>query len=454
MENFSGVLKENKKHAAEAFQMAWPSVLESFFVAFAGLVDSLMVSSLGAYAVAAVGLTIQPKFIVMALFSAMNVAVSAIVARRKGQQDRYGANQTLLLALIFVLVMGTVVTIAGQSLADPIIRLCGSNEDTHASAVLYFRIIVGGMMFNIISLAINAAQRGAGRTRIAMTTNVTANVVNMIGNYLLIGGKLGFPALGIRGAAYATVFGTAIACLMSIASIMPADRFVCIPYIMKRKIRPAVDTFKTMVRISSNIFTEQMLMRVGFMAVTVMAAKLGTDAFAAHQVGMNIMSLSFSFGDGMQAAAVALIGRSLGEEAPALAKLYGRICQRMGNSISIVLAVIYLTSGRMLFHLFFREPHIIALGVMIMRLIVIIVVLQISQVIYMGCLRGAGDVFFTTVTSMISVTIVRPAASWLLCYGLGLGLAGIWMGVLADQFLRFVLTGWRFRSGVWAKVKI
>lgn len=454
MESFTGVLKENKKHAAEAFQMAWPSVLESFFVAFAGLVDSLMVSSMGAYAVAAVGLTTQPKFIAMALFIAMNVAVSAIVARRKGQQDRYGANQTLLLALIFVLVMGTVVTVAAVGLADPIVRLCGSNEDTHASAVAYFQIIVGGMMFHIISLAINAAQRGAGRTRIAMTTNVTANVVNMIGNYLLIGGNLGFPALGIQGAAYATVFGTMIACLMSIASIMRKDSFISIPYMLKSKIRPAVDTFKPMVRICSNIFTEQILMRIGFMTVTVMAAKLGTDAFAAHQVGMNIMSLSFSFGDGMQAAAVALIGRSLGENAPDLAKLYGSICQRMGNGISVVLAVLYLSCGGMLFHLFFRETHIIAMGVIIMRMIVVIVVLQISQVIYMGCLRGAGDVFFTTMASTISVTIVRPVASYLLCYSLGLGLVGIWMGVLADQFTRFVLTGWRFRSGVWTKVKI
>lgn len=75
-------------------------------------------------------------------------------------------------------------------------------------------------MFNIISMAINAAQRGAGNTKIAMRTNVTSNVVNMIGNYLLIQGNLGFPRLGITGAALATVFGTVIACLMSILSVM------------------------------------------------------------------------------------------------------------------------------------------------------------------------------------------------------------------------------------------
>ena len=312
----------------------------------------------------------------------------------------------------------------------------------------------GWMMFNIISLVINAAQRGAGRTRIAMKTNVTANLVNMAGNYLLIGGNFGFPALGIKGAALATVFGTVVACGMSIASILSKTSFVSIPYIFEKKVKPAVDTLQTIVRIGSNIFVEQILMRIGFMSVAVMAAKLGTEAFAAHQVGMNVMSLSFSFGDGMQAAAVALIGRSLGEQNADMAKLYGRICQRMGNVISIVLAFVYILGGEGLYRLYFAEEHIVAMGVVIMRLIVVIVMLQIAQVIYMGCLRGAGDVFFTTLASTFSVTIIRPLASYLFCYALGLGLMGIWLGVLGDQISRFVLTNWRFRSGAWTKIKI
>lgn len=447
-------MSQNKSYIWETFQMAWPSVLESFFVALAGMIDSLMVSTIGAYAVAAVGLTTQPKFIGLALFIAANVAVSAIVARRKGQQDQYGANQTLLTALAFVLVMGILVSTVCVVFADPIIRLCGSGEDTHDSAVQYFQIIMGGMMFNIVSLVINAAQRGAGRTKVAMRTNVTANVLNMIGNYLLIGGNFGFPALGIRGAALATVFGTVVACGMSIASLFSKDGFISIFYIIKNRIQIRMSALTNILGIGSNIFVEQLLLRIGFMSTAVMTAKLGTDAFAAHQVGMNVMSLSFSFGDGMQVAAVALIGRSLGEERPDMAKLYGFICQRMGNVISLVLAVLYLLGGEAFFGLYFREPHIVAMGVRIMQLIVIIVMFQVPQVVYMGCLRGAGDVRFTTMVSTFSVTFVRTVSSYLFCYGVGLGLIGIWLGVICDQLCRFVLTRWRFRSGVWTKVKI
>ncbi len=446
--------KNNQSFIKETFQMAWPSVLESFFVALAGMVDSLMVSTIGAYAVAAVGLTTQPKFIGLAIFIAVNVAVSAIVARRKGQQDQKGANEALVAALAFVVVMGVVVSFICVVFADPIIRLCGSGEDTHKSAVAYFRIIMGGMMFNIISLAINAAQRGAGNTRIAMKTNVTANVLNMIGNYLLIGGNLGFPALGIHGAALATVFGTVVACGMSIRSLFKKDGFVSIFYMIKKRIRPRLCALTGIFHIGSNIFLEQLLLRVGFMSTAVMTAKLGTDVFAAHQVGMNVMSLSFSFGDGMQVAAVALIGRSLGEERPDMARLYGFICQRIGNVISLILAVLYLLGGEAFFGLYFKEAHIVAMGVQIMRIIVIVVMLQISQVIYMGCLRGAGDVRFTTMVSTFSVTFVRTVSSYLLCYTLGLGMIGIWLGVVCDQMSRFILTRWRFRSGVWTKVKI
>lgn len=446
-------LNENQERIKIAVRMAWPSVLESFFVALAGLIDSLMVSSLGAYAVAAVGLTTQPKFLGMALFIALNVSVSAIVARRRGEKDKKGANQALMVALFFTIGAGIVISILCVLLAEPIINLCGSGEDTHDSAVLYFRIIMGGMIFNIISLVINAAQRGAGNTKIAMKTNVTSNVVNMIGNYLIINGHFGFPALGIKGAALATVFGTVIACIMSIRSLFK-DGFVSIPYMVREHIRPSLDPVRSMIRISSSVFTEQVLMRIGFMSTAVMAANLGTAAMAAHQVGMNIMSVSFSFGDGMQAAAVALIGRSLGEKAPEEAVKYGNICQRIGNLISLVLSLIYLLGGRMLYRLFFTEPEIVDMGVQIMRLMVLVVVLQIAQVIYMGCLRGAGDVFFTMAASTFSVTMVRTLGSYVMGYVMGWGLIGVWMGVMGDQLSRFLLTTWRFKSGRWTTVKI
>lgn len=447
-------LSQNNLYIRKTVTVAWPAVLESFFVAIVGIVDSLMVSRLGEYAVAAVGLTTQPKFIGLAMFIATNVAVSSLVARRKGQSDREGAGKILLSAVLFTVLAGTLVSILCVVFANPIITFSGSEADTHESAVAYFRIIMGGMLFSIISLVINAAQRGSGNTRIAMVSNLTSNLVNICLNYLLIEGHFGFPALGVRGAAIATVIGTVVACIMSIASLFHKKSFVNITFMIQNKLRPSLESFKKIFSLSSNVFMEQIFLRIGFMSVSVMAARLGTRAFAVQQVGMNIMSLSFSFGDGMQVAAVTLIGQSLGQKNPTLAKKYGSICQRFGNLISVVLSVIYLLCGEWFFRMFFTEQESIQMGVSIMQVMVIIVLMQVSQVIYMGCLRGAGDVRFTTMASIISVTIIRPVMSYVFAYCLGFGLIGIWFGVVCDQIARLILTQWRFRSGKWTMIKI
>ncbi len=445
---------ENKNHIERTVKIAWPAVLESFFVAFVGIVDSMMVSRLGEYAVAAVGLTTQPKFIGLAVFIAINVAVSALVARRRGEDDREGAGKVILTAVSLVIALGILVSVLCVMFADPIIRLAGSESDTHDSATAYFRIIMGCMMFNIISLVINAAQRGSGNTKIALRTNLTSNIINVCFNFLLIEGRLGFPKLGIRGAAIATVIGTVVACGMSIASLFSKNSFVNVSFILQNKLRATKDAFKQIFHLASSVFVEQILLRIGFMSVSVMAANLGTRAFAAHQVGMNIMGLSFSFGDGMQVAAVTLIGQSLGQKNTELAKKYGTICQRIGNLISVVLSVLYLLLGEWFFRMYFEEQETINIGVQIMQVMVLIVLMQVAQVIYMGCLRGAGDVKFTTVASTISVTCIRPIASYLFAYVCHMGVIGIWLGVVCDQICRLLMTSWRFRSGKWINIKI
>ena len=438
----------------ETLRIAWPAVIESFFAAFVGLIDSYMVSGLGSNAVAAVGLTTQPKFMGLSAFFALNVALSALVARRRGEGRKDDANRVLVTGFVLILCAAVVIGTLFVVYAEPILRLCGSNADTHDQATLYFRIVMGGMLFNCIQMGINSAQRGAGNTRITMRTNLASNTVNVIFNYLLIGGKLGFPALGVRGAALATVLGTVVASVMSILSLFEKDCFVSIPFIIQNKILPSLDSFKSLVRVGYSIFFEQVLMRIGFMATSIMAARMGTAQMAAHQVGMNIMGLSFSFGDGLQATAVALIGRSLGEGNEDLAKEYGRTCRYLGLLISFFLACGYFFGGRAVMSAFFAEPDIVEIGVDITRIIMVIVIFQVSQVIYMGCLRGAGDTGYTAMASIISVTLIRTAFSYLCGYTLRLGIDGVWMGILADQISRFLFGSLRFRQGRWTKIKI
>lgn len=447
-----GELPDDRTILQNTLKVAWPSILESFLVSLVSLIDTVMVGGLGAYAIAAVGLTTQPKFIGMAIFMSLNVAISAVVARRRGEQDRDSANRVLTQAILIVLGLSVIISIICVTFAEPIVVFAGAADDTKGPAADYFRIIMGGMVFNVLSMAINAAQRGAGNTKIAMRTNIVSNLVNIIFNYLLIGGNLGFPRLEVRGAAIATVLGTICALFMSVFSVIHKDHFLCIreywSFHFDRK------TLKAIINIGSSSLIEQIFLRIGFLTYSIVVAHLGTVAFAAHQIGMNLMNISFSFGDGLSVASVALVGKSLGEEREDLAKIYGGICQRVGVFIACIISITYFSLGKIIFSCFSNDPQIIDYGVMIMRMQAIVVFMQVSQVIFSGCLRGAGDVKFTAFVSFISVMFIRPGSGWLFCYPLGLGLFGAWLGLAFDQMVRFLMTMARFKSGKWTKIKI
>ena len=171
-------------------QVAWPAMVEQFLVSLVSLVDTMMVGVLGAYAISAIGLCGQPKFITLVPFFSLNVGLSAVISRRKGEGDRAGANRAMLFGLKLAVFLGLVLGLLGVRFSRQILLFAGAAPDTIDAAQSYFDIIVGGMVFNVLSLVINAAQRGVGNTRIAMRTNLTSNLVNLVLNYCLIGGHL------------------------------------------------------------------------------------------------------------------------------------------------------------------------------------------------------------------------------------------------------------------------
>lgn len=451
-EQVCGEIPSTREIYSTAFRIAWPSTLESVLVGLVGVIDTIMVSSLGSGAIAAVGLTNQPKMIVLALIMSLNVSVTAIVARRKGAMERMDANQCLRFSMLLSAAISLVLGFLGFAFAEPMMVFAGAGEDIIDMATIYFQIIMLGTIFNGLSMTINAAQRGAGNTKISMVTNLAANLVNMIFNYLLIGGNFGFPKLGIAGAALATVIGSVVSLIIAFASLLYHDGFLS----LRIRCRWLMDkvSLKSMFSISSSSLVEQVFMRIGFFSYAKIVAGLGTDAFATHQIAMNAMSMSFTFGDGLQVACASLVGQQLGAKRPDLSIIYGKVGNRLAMCISTVLCIVFVTCAEPIMRLFTNEAHIIQAGIPLMYITAIITFAQTSQVVFSGCLRGAGDTRFVALVSFVSIMFLRPALSYLLCYPLGFGLLGAWLGIIADQYLRLCCTMLRFSAGKWTKITV
>ncbi len=447
-----GALPDDRSAFTTTMKIAWPSMVEYFLIQLVGIIDSIMVGRLGAEAIAAVGLTSNPKLLGMAVFYSLCTALSAVVARRRGENDRDSANRALFQSLAVSLVLTVIISISFVVYSKELITFVGGKEDTIPMASNYLRIVMGGMIFQVITMVINAAQRGAGRTKVAMWTNIVSNSVNVVFNYLLIYGKLGFPRLGVQGAAVATVLGTIAACVMSIISVMSYDGFISM--MSARYFRFDKKNLRALADVGSSAFVERIFMRIGFLTFSMMIANLGTKSFAAHQVGMNMLHISLAFGDGLSVASIALVGRSLGEKRRDLAKMYGNLCLRIGYVLAAGVAVIYLLWGKEFFMLFTDDPTLLSYSKMLVGMCIIVIAGQIGQVILFGSLRGSGDTKYTAIMSLVSVTIFRPICSWIFCYPLGLGLFGAWIGMAIDQILRFVLAWHRFSKGKWMNKKL
>lgn len=447
-----GPIPQSKTIYKNFIQVAWPSALEALLVALVSSVDTIMVGSLGDGAIAAVGITNQPKFVLLSMVFSLNVGITAIVARRKGQKDQEGANHTLRVGIILSACISFIASLLGFIFAKPVLAFAGAEASYMSDAMDYYRVIMISIFFTALNLTINAAQRGSGKTQISMRTNIVANVVNIIFNYILINGKLGFPRLEVKGAAIATLLGTIAACLISIITLFNKEAFLSLRYKASWKITNTI--IKPIMKVSGSAFVEQVFMRIGFMAYSVIVARLGEMPYATHLICMNILNLSFCFGDGFGIAASSLVGQNLGANRPDLSIIYGKTGQRLAFVVSTILFAVFIFGRSILVSLYSDTPEVIALGSIILIIIAFTTHFQTSQVIFSGCLRGAGDTVFVAMVSLISITIIRPTLTWILAFPMAFGLQGAWIALFIDQAFRFIANFIRFSSGKWTKITL
>lgn len=435
-----------------AFSLAWPTVVESVLVSLVSALDSMMVGVLGPEAIAAVGITTQSRFLFLAVIIALNVGVTAVVARRAGEGDMEGAQKCLRQAVTLSAGLSVVLAAAAIVLARPLLTLAGAQPDVINDSVAYFRIVNAGLFFTAVSLTINAAQRGVGNTRISMVANVSANGVNLIFNYLLIGGNLGFPRLGVAGAAIATDIGFVVGFLLALRSVIGHHSLLRISF--KGGLSFDRRTLAGIWKVGSGSLAEQVFLRIGFFAYAAVVAQLGTLVLAAHQICLNIINLSFAVGDGFGSAATALTGQSLGQQRSDLAVVNTRVIQRMAFGSSVLIFFVFVLGRTQLAELFTRDKSVIAMTAIPIIIMAVVTFFQTSALVLSGCLRGAGDSAFVAFSSVVSVTLVRPILGYIFCYPLGGGLVGAWLALLVDQFLRFAFSFGRFLSGKWKTIRL
>ena len=460
-----GELPDTRTAYRSALKIALPSIIEMVLMSLIGSIDTMMVGNvLGAEALSSVGLPTQPRMLLLCIFFALNAGVTAIVARRKGEERKDAANSTLRNALMIALGMAIIMGTLAIVFAEPLMRLAGGDQaesqKVFDDAVAYFRIMTSVLPLNAVSMCICSAQRGIGKTKLTMWVNIASNLTNVFLNYCLIGGNLGFPRLEVRGAALASAIGMCVGCVMALSTILIGGKHKGYLHIsIREKWRFEKDTLKSITRIWGNAALEQFGVRFGFFITARFIFALGTTMYAAHQIAMQLLTITFTLGDGLAVAATALVGQNLGRKRADLSMLYGKCCQRMAVVASMVVCVLILVFRGTLAAWFIGENTLNADQVIYhasraMIVMALVQPFQTSAVVLYGSLRGAGDNLFVAFCSTVCVSVIRPILTLIAVEVLHLELVYTWIFLMAEIVFRFGFSYPRFASGKWKNKKV
>ena len=205
-ETFSKILPEflDKKHIrSKAFSLSLPALLNMFLISLVGMVDMIMVGRLGPAAISAVGMVNQPVLVIISVFMALTVGTTALVARFIGAKDINRAKDIARQSIVVSIFFGVILLPLLYLFAAQIERAMGAEPQVLALGVTYMRTIAIGTPFNVLAMGLGAILRGSGDMKTPLIADIIANLFNIYGDYSLIFGKFGAPALGVAGAGIA-----------------------------------------------------------------------------------------------------------------------------------------------------------------------------------------------------------------------------------------------------------
>lgn len=433
----------------DIIKIGWPAFIELMLMQLTSMADLMMVGKLGPWAITAVGLTTQPKFLLSTAFIALNVGTMSMVGRYRGANNQEKAKLVLRQAFMLNAILGLFFALIGVFFSRQLVAFMGAtDENVLIAGTQYLQIQMLGMFTVSMTTAITNALRGSGDSKTAMIYNTTANAVNILFNYLLIFGHWGFPRMEVTGASLATVLGQSVACVIAIWSVRKKTQYVRLEF-PKGSIKPDLECIGNIAKIGVPSMVEQLAMRVGVIIFSKTIAGLGTVAYATHQVCMNIQALTFMNGQAFSTSATSLVSQSLGKGRPDMAMHYSKRTQRTGMITSIVIAVFIFFCNKFVLGLYTDDAVIIATGASLLQMMAFIQPFQASQFILAGALRGAGDTKYTAMVTIFTVMLMRPVLAIFLINQFDLGLHGAWYALVADQILRTCLVAARYMSGKW-----
>ena len=417
-------------------RLSLPVLLSSLFQRLVSIVDVFLTGGLGASAIAATGLGQLLMVTTMTVFWGLSTGVTVVISHLWGAGRREDASRAAYVACLAGLVMTALCSLAGSHWGGDITKLMGAAGNVQGLAAEYIRLIFLWMIWTTGLNLLSAIMHGAGDTRTPMEAIILVNILHVLLAWPLIYGKWGMPALGVKGAAIAIN-----------SSEFVGFTYLLIQALRKRYItvsRPDFGLFGKIWKVGWPVALERVAQQSGQLFYSSFIIAYGTTAYAAHQIGLSIESLSFMPGAGMGIAAATLMGQSLGAGKIRRARISHNEALRLAIGVMTVMALLFFFAPHFLIGLFSHDPEVIEKGSMFLKLVAFAQVPLAISFVYAGSLRGTGDTFYVFIITLLAMWGIRVAFSWVASSWLHLSLYAVWGVFLIDWYFRGAAFAWRY----------
>ena len=426
-----------------------PLIMEQLLAILVGMLDTVMISGVGEAAVSGVSLVDNINILVIQVFAALATGGAVVAGHALGQRNEEAAGRSAWQMVLFLLYASLVTTIILIGWHKTILRaIFGQVEaDVMNSATTY--LIITGLSICPLALYNGCAAlfRAMGDSKTTMYISLLMNLMNLIGNAVLI---FGF-GMGVAGAAISTTFSRAVAACIIFYLLFQKGRIICFRH--RVTVRMNMEQIKKILYIGIPNGLENSLFQMGKSLLLSLVSTFGTSAIAANAVCGTVANFNILPGMAINMAILSVTSYCIGAGDYGQARYYTKKLMRLTSVCMIAVSVIMILLCRKLLLLYHLTPETEELAVQVIRFHAVMCMFAwVPSFSLPNTLRAAGDVMWTMAIAIISMWVFRIGTAYFFSNVFHMGLIGIWIAMTIDWMFRGICYEIRFHSGKWETV--
>ncbi|HEX3748815.1 MAG TPA: MATE family efflux transporter [Bryobacteraceae bacterium] len=415
------------------FRLAAPLAVAELGWMFMGIVDIVMAGPLGPVAVGAGSLGSMVFFPTATAGTGMLFGMDTLVAQAFGANDRQDTRRTLVSGLWLGIVLAPLVALILWG-TIPVMRAAGVNRDVMSSLGPFIGNLIWGVWPLLLYAAFRRYLQAMNIVKPVTFALVSANIVNAGGDWVLMYGHWGAPAMGVAGSALSTSLSRAYMAAVLAGTILWYERRAG-RLLFQSSWRPDLARIRRLAKLGLPAAGQILFEGAVFAVVTTMAARLDAASLAAHGIAVNVISTTFMVPLGISSAAAVRVGQAYGRRDIHAAAVSGWTALLLSSLFMGVAGLLLAAAPQWVVQLYIVDPAVIAMGALLLRIAAVFELFDGAQVVIGGALRGLGDTRTPMLVHLAGYWAVGMPVAYVLCFPLGWGASGIWVGLSAALVL-------------------